>query len=103
MNGKKNGWKLWQQKKFHSFLAGGAYWFEEKEMLLRVRRFIMDNHERFQALLDEPNFAMPVKAGLKDKWQIIQPTTEWKTMKTSIKKDDFEVATELYFINVSKL
>ena len=53
--------------------------------------------------VDEPNFAMPVKVGLKDKWQIIQPTTEWKTMKTSVKKDEFAVATELYFINVSKL
>jgi uncharacterized protein (DUF2461 family) len=39
-----------------SFLAGGAYWFEEKEMLLRVRRFIMDNSERFSALLNDPIF-----------------------------------------------
>ncbi|HRH41501.1 MAG TPA: M1 family metallopeptidase [Pyrinomonadaceae bacterium] len=52
---------------------------------------------------DEKNFAMPVKVGSKDNWQIIQPTTDWKTMKTSIKKDDFAVATDLYFINVSKL
>ena len=54
--------KLYPGHYFHisateSFLAGGAYWFEEKEMLLRVRRFIMDNHERFQALLNDPNFA----------------------------------------------
>lgn len=53
--------------------------------------------------VDEPKFAMPVKVGLKDKWQVIQPTTVWKTMKTSIKKDDFAVATDLYFINISKL
>lgn len=39
-----------------SFLAGGAYWFEEKEMLLRVRRYIMDNHERFAGLLNDPAF-----------------------------------------------
>jgi aminopeptidase N len=56
---------------------------------------------RWQA--DESKFAMPVKVGLKDNWQIIQPTTNWKTMKTTIKKDDFAVATDLYFINVSKL
>jgi aminopeptidase N len=52
---------------------------------------------------DEPNFAMPVRVGLPEKWQVIEPTTEWKTMKTSIKKDDFAVATDLYYINVSKL
>lgn len=52
---------------------------------------------------DEPNFAMPVRVGLPEKWQLIAPTTEWKTMKTSIKKDDFAVATDLYYINVSKL
>jgi uncharacterized protein (TIGR02453 family) len=39
-----------------SFLAGGAYWFEEKEMLLRVRRYIIDNHERFLGLLNDPAF-----------------------------------------------
>ncbi len=52
---------------------------------------------------DEPKFAMPVKVGTKDKWQIIEPGAEWKTMKTPIKKDDFAVATDLYFINVNKL
>jgi uncharacterized protein (TIGR02453 family) len=46
------------------FLAGGAYWFEEKEMLLRVRRYIMDNHERFAGLLSDPNFA--------GKWETIK-------------------------------
>ncbi len=51
---------------------------------------------------DVQNFTMPVRVGKKEAWQIIQPTTEWKTMPTSLKKDDFEVATELYFINVSK-
>jgi len=40
--------------------------------------------------------------GAKDNWQIVQPTTEWKTMKTALRKDDFAVATDLYFVNVSK-
>lgn len=53
--------------------------------------------------VDEPKFAMPVRVGSKDHWQIIQPTTDWQTMKTAIKKDDFAVATDLYFVNVSKL
>ncbi|MBL7818801.1 MAG: DUF2461 domain-containing protein [Saprospiraceae bacterium] len=39
-----------------SFLAGGAYWFEEKEMLLRVRRYILDNHDRFLSLINDPVF-----------------------------------------------
>ena len=33
----------------------------------------------------------------------IQPTTEWQTMKTPLKKDEFEVATDLYYVNVNKL
>jgi len=52
---------------------------------------------------DEPGFAMTVRVGAKDRWQIIQPTTEWKTMKTSLKKSDFTVATDLYYVNVSEL
>ena len=52
--------------------------------------------------VDEPGFEMPVRVGTKDSWQIIQPTTEWKTMKTSLKKDAFQVATDLYFVEVSK-
>ena len=55
---------------------------------------------RWQA--DEPDFAMPVRVGKKTDWQIIQATTYWQTMKTPLKKNDFDVATDLYFINVSK-
>jgi hypothetical protein len=52
---------------------------------------------------DETAFAMPVRVGTKDNWQIVQPTAEWKLMKTPLKKDEFEVATDLYFVNVEKL
>jgi aminopeptidase N len=51
---------------------------------------------------DEAAFAMPVKVGAKDNWQIVQPTAGWKTMKTPLKKDEFAVATDLYFVNVTK-
>jgi aminopeptidase N len=51
---------------------------------------------------DEPKFAMPVRVGTRDHWQIISPTTEWKTMKTPLRKDEFGVATDLYFVEVSK-
>ena len=42
---------------------------------------------------EEKSFEMPVRVGAKDKWQVIQPTTNWQDMKTALKKDQFEVAT----------
>jgi aminopeptidase N len=52
--------------------------------------------------VDEPGFAMPVRVGKKNNWQILQATTDWQTMKTPLAKDDFEVATDLYYITVDK-
>ena len=53
---------------------------------------------------EEPGFAMPIKVGSSSNWQIVQPvTTEWKTLSTPLTKDDFEVATDLYYVNVRKL
>jgi aminopeptidase N len=52
--------------------------------------------------VDEPAFQMPVRVGKKDKWQIIHTTTDWQTMPTSLKKDEFDVATDLYYVNVTK-
>jgi len=51
---------------------------------------------------DEKDFAMPVRVGRKGQWQLIPPTTEWKTMTTTIAKDEFDVATDLYYVNVAK-
>jgi aminopeptidase N len=56
---------------------------------------------RWQA--DEKAFAMPVRVGLKEHWETIHPTTEWQTMKTPLTRDHFAVATDLYYINVSRL
>src|SRR5277367_5266125 len=52
--------------------------------------------------VDESGFAMPVRVGKKDSWQVIQATTDWQTMKTPLAKDEFDVATDLYYINVDK-
>jgi aminopeptidase N len=52
---------------------------------------------------DEQGFRMPIRAGDKEHWQMLQPTVEWQTMKTALRKDEFEVATDLYFVTVSKL
>jgi aminopeptidase N len=51
---------------------------------------------------DERDFAMPVRIGAKGAWQVIEPTSAWKTMRTSLTRDDLEVATDLYYIDVSK-
>jgi aminopeptidase N len=53
--------------------------------------------------VDEQGFAMPVRVGSRSNWQIIYPTTEWQTLKTAVPKDEFEVATDLYFVSVNKL
>jgi aminopeptidase N len=51
---------------------------------------------------DEPGFSMPVLVGQKDHWQCIQPTLNWQTMKTSLTKDQFQVATDLFYVDVQK-
>jgi len=56
---------------------------------------------RWQA--DESDFAMPVRVGLKDHWEVIHPTTQWQTMPSPVAEDQFTVATDLYYINVNKL
>ncbi len=48
------------------------------------------------------SFAMPVKVGHAGRWQILRPTTEWQVMTTPLSKEEFEVATDLYYVNVSK-
>jgi aminopeptidase N len=49
---------------------------------------------------DERDFAMPVRVGQPGRWQIIAPTTSWQTMPLEMPKEQFEVATDLYFVNV---
>ena len=57
---------------------------------------------RYRWRADERGFAMPVRVGTKDHWQIIKPTTEWQEMKIELKKEDFQAATDLYFVGVKK-
>jgi aminopeptidase N len=51
---------------------------------------------------DEDNFAMPVRVGAPGHWQIVHPTTTWQSMQTPLSKDDFQVATDLYYVEVNK-
>ena len=38
--------------------------------------------------------------GQQGPWQIIHPTTAWQTMQTPLAKDQFNVATDLYYVTV---
>ncbi|MGC2163851.1 MAG: M1 family metallopeptidase [Silvibacterium sp.] len=51
---------------------------------------------------EEPGFAMPIEAGDPQHWQILHPTLEWQTMKTPLTRDQFQVATDLYYVYVDK-
>ena len=50
----------------------------------------------------EQDFAMPVRVGRPDAWQIIRPTTAWNTMPWTMPRTDFEVATDLYYVYVER-
>jgi aminopeptidase N len=50
----------------------------------------------------ERDFAMPIRVGARNTWQTIVPTTDWKLMPNAVPKDQFEVATDLYYVNVSR-
>ena len=51
---------------------------------------------------DEPGFAMPVKLGDPSHWQTLHPTLEWQTLKSPLDREHLQVATELFYVNVSK-
>jgi len=52
---------------------------------------------------DEVRFAMPIEVGDPKHWERVKPVTmEWKTMSWMGTKDAFQVATDLYYVDVSK-
>jgi aminopeptidase N len=65
-------------------------------------RFERDGTVAYRWRADEPQFAMPVRVGLRDEWDVIRPTRAWKTMRTEIAKERFEVATDLYYVEVRR-
>jgi aminopeptidase N len=48
------------------------------------------------------DFAMPVKVGRRNDWRLLKPTTDWQTMKSELQRDEFDVATDRYYIEVVK-
>jgi aminopeptidase N len=49
---------------------------------------------------DERGFAMPIRVGHGDTWQVIEPTTDWKLMPLTLPRNQFTVATDRYYVNV---
>jgi aminopeptidase N len=56
----------------------------------------------YRWIAGEPGFAMPIEVGTPGRWQTIRPTGELQVMPTSLTKATFEVATDLYYVNVVK-
>ena len=50
----------------------------------------------------EPAFALPIQAGDPAHYQTLHPTTEWQVLQTPLTRDEFHVATDLFYVNVSK-
>jgi len=61
-----------------------------------------DGTVSYRWIADVKGFAMPVRVGKRGSWQIVRPTTEWQTLSTPLKRDEFEVATDLYYVNVTR-
>jgi len=51
---------------------------------------------------DERDFAMPIRVGRPGNWRTIEPTTTWQVMPLETAKEPLEVATDLFFVNVSR-
>src|SRR5919106_1371882 len=47
---------------------------------------------------EELDFAMPIRVGTPDNWQLIRPTTAWQVTKSPLPKEKLEVATDLYYV-----
>ena len=57
----------------------------------------------YRWVANEPAFTMPIKVGDKNHWQVITPTTtRWQMMSTPLDREHFDVATDLYYVNVRK-
>ncbi len=56
----------------------------------------------YRWVVDVPEFNMPIKVGKRGEWQTIRPTTNWQTLPWPASNGDFQVATDLYYIRVSR-
>jgi aminopeptidase N len=49
---------------------------------------------------DERAFAMPIRVGVPGQWQTIRPTVDWQIMPMTLAAEQFQVATDLYYVDV---
>lgn len=61
-----------------------------------------DGSVKYRWVAGEEKFDMPIRVGKAGDWTIIRPTTQWQSMPSTLTKDEFEVATDLYYVNVEK-
>jgi len=47
-------------------------------------------------------FSMPIEVGRPGGWQTVHPTAEWQVLNTPLTRDEFQVATDLYYVDVKK-
>jgi aminopeptidase N len=69
---------------------------------LELRFGERDRQVAYRWAAQEKDFAMPVRVGRPGDWRIIHPTTSWQQMTTSLSREEFDAATDLYYINVTK-
>jgi aminopeptidase N len=51
---------------------------------------------------DEQAFAMPIRVGRRGAWTTIEPTTAWQDLTTALGPEAFEVATDMFYVEVSR-
>ena len=56
----------------------------------------------YRWIADERGFNMPIRIRSNGAWQVIEPSTDWKTMPAPAGKEAVDVATDLYYVNVVK-
>ena len=57
---------------------------------------------RYRWKADVKGFSMPVAVGEAGKWEIVKATEQWQTMETGLKKSEFGVAEDLYYVKVER-
>jgi aminopeptidase N len=107
-------WKLirdlFQHFKYQNIMTEDVVKFVNEQLGRDLRRIALPTLEltfdekagtvAYRWNADERGFNMPIRVGKRDAWQTIQPTTDWKVMANPLPKDQFEVATDLYYVNV---
>jgi hypothetical protein len=43
---------------------------------------------------------MPIRTGAPGHWTLLEPTTSWQVLPTSLSKQQFTVPTDLYYVTV---